>query len=65
MDIEQIKNLVDEVYENRPTKDVLEKCLLDIINENNKITNKDNTKLIEDMDKLIESIKIYLSVTSK
>jgi len=65
MDIEQIKNLVDEVYENRPSKDVFEKCLLDIINEKNKITNEDNTKLIDEMDKLIESIKIYLSVTSK
>jgi len=33
MDIEEIKNLVEEVYENRPKKDVFEKCLLDIINE--------------------------------
>lgn len=66
MDIENIRNLVDEIFEKRPTKDVFEKCLIEIINEKNKIiSNEGNRKLINEIDKVIECIQIYLSVTAK
>jgi hypothetical protein len=66
MDIENIKKIVDEIFENRPNKDVFEKCLLDLITEKNKILlNEDDKNLINEIDKLIKSIEIYLSIASK
>ena len=66
MDTEKYKKFVDEIFENRPTKDVYEKCLIELITEKNKIiSNEENKKQINDYDKLIESIQIYLSITSK
>lgn len=66
MDIENIKKQLDEIFEKRPTKDVFEKVCLDLITEKTKIIpNEENKKLIEEMDKVIESIHVYLSVASK
>jgi hypothetical protein len=66
MDIENIKKQIDDIIENRPSKDVFEKCLMDLITEKTKIIpNEENKKLIEEMDKVMESIQIYLSVASK
>lgn len=66
MDIEKIKKIVDEIFENRPNKDVFEKCLLDLITEKNKILSNEHDKnLIHEIDKVIESIEIYLSISSK
>jgi len=66
MDIEKIKKIFNEIFENRPNKDVFEKCLLDLITEKNKILSNENDKnLINEIDKVIESIEIYLSIASK
>jgi hypothetical protein len=66
MDTEKYKKLIDEIFENRPTKYVYEKCLTDLMTEKNKIIpNEENKKRINDYEKLIESIQIYLSIASK
>ena len=67
MDIEKMKSFINEFYEKRPTKDVYEKCLTELITEKqNIISNEEYDKnLIDKIDKVIESIYIYLSVTSK
>jgi len=66
MDIENIKKQLDEIFENRPNKDVFEKVLMDLITEKTKIIpNEENKKLIDEIDKVMESIQIYVSVASK
>ena len=66
MDIEKTKVLIDEIFEKRPTKDVFEKCLVELVNEKNKIIlREDNKNLMDQLDKLIESIQIYLSIYSR
>jgi len=66
MDIENIKKHIDEIFEKRPTKDVFEKVLMDLITEKTKIIpNEENKKLIDEIDKIMESIQIYVSVASK
>ena len=66
MDIEKTKVLIDEIFEKRPTKDVFEKCLVELVNEKNKIIlSEDNKNLMDQLDKLIESIQIYLSIYSR
>ena len=67
MDIEKSKSLINEFFEKRPTKDVYEKCLIELITEkHNIISNEEYDKnLIDKIDKVIESIYIYLSVASK
>lgn len=67
MDIEKSKSLINDFFEKRPTKDVYEKCLIELITEkHNIITNEGYDKnLIDKIDKVIESIYIYLSVASK
>ena len=67
MDIEKLKSFMNEFFEKRPTKDVYEKCLIELITEKqNIISNEEYDKnLIDKIDKVIESIYIYLSVASK
>ena len=67
MDIEKLKSFINEFFEKRPTKDVYEKCLIELITEKqNIISNEEYDKnLIDKIDKVIESIYIYLSVASK
>jgi hypothetical protein len=67
MDIENLKSFINEFFEKRPTKDVYEKCLIELITEKqNIISNEEYDKnLIDKIDKVIESIYIYLSVASK
>ena len=66
MDIENIKKQIDDIIEKRPSKDVFEKVCLDLITEKTKIIpNEENKKLLEEIDKVMESIQIYLSVASK
>ena len=67
MDIEKLKSFINEFFEKRPTKDVYEKCLIELITEKqNIISNEEYDKnLIDKIDKVIESIYIYLSVSSK
>jgi hypothetical protein len=66
MDIENIKKVMFDYFENRPSKEVFEKFLIEIIMEKNKIIlNEDNKNLINEMDKLIENVQEYLIITSK
>ena len=67
MDIEKLKSFINEFFEKRPTKEVYEKCLIELITEKqNIISNEEYDKnLIDKIDKVIESIYIYLSVASK
>lgn len=67
MDIEKSKSLINDFFEKRPTKDVYEKCLIELITEKqNIISNEEYDKnLIDKIDKVIESIYIYLNVASK
>jgi len=61
-----MKKHIDEIFEKRPTKDVFEKVLMDLITEKTKIIpNEENKKLIDEIDKIMESIQIYVSVASK
>jgi hypothetical protein len=67
MDIENSIKLINDFFEKRPTKDVYEKCLIELISERYSIiSNKEHDKnLIDKIDKVIESIQIYLTVASK
>lgn len=68
MDIEKEKSLIYDVFKNRPTKDIYETCLIDLIAEkNNIISNREgyDKDLIDRIDLVIESIYIYLSIASK
>ncbi len=59
---------LDEMFENRPTKDKWEKCLLDLILEKNKILSSEgehDKKMIEEIDKAIESIQQYLLLATR
>jgi hypothetical protein len=64
---EKIQKIIFDLLEYRPSKEVFEKSLLDIISEKNKIIKdvENSKKLMVELDKLIESIQIYLSVASK
>ncbi len=67
MDIEKAKSLINEFIEKRPTKDIYEKCLLDLITEKHNIMSKEDydKNLIDKIDKVIESIQLYLTIASK
>jgi hypothetical protein len=67
MDLEKANLLINDFFEKRPTKDIYEKCLIELISEkNNIISNEEYDKnLIEKIDKVIESIYVYLTVASK
>lgn len=66
MNNEKIQKIIYDLLEYRPSKEVFEKCLLDVISEKNKIIKDENSKnLIQELDKLIDSIQIYLSVATK
>jgi hypothetical protein len=71
MDKEQSKTFINDFFEdylkNRPTKDVFQKCLMEcIIEKNNLVSDGESNKdLLDRIDKVIESIQVYLSVTSK
>ena len=67
MDIEKAKLLMNDFFEKRPTKDIYEKCLIELITEkHNIITNEEYDKnLIDKIDKVIESIQLYLSIARK
>lgn len=58
---------INNFFEKRPTKDIYEKCLIELITEKNNIISKEeyDKNLIDKIDKLIESIQIYLTVASK
>ncbi len=61
------KKQMDEIFEKRPTKNVFENCLVEIIAEKNQILvgKQENKKMLEEIDKIIESIQKYLTVASK
>ena len=67
MDTEKAKEIINDFFEKRPTKDVYEKCLLELlILKNNIMSNEEYDKsFIDKIDKVIESIQIYLSVASR
>jgi hypothetical protein len=67
MDLEKAKLLINDFFEKRPTKNIYEKCLIELISEkNNIISNEEYDKnLIDKIDKVIESIYVYLTVASK
>ena len=62
LDIENATKLVKNFIEKRPTKDVYEKCLIELLIEKNAIMSTEDydKNLIEKIDKVIESIQIYL-----
>jgi len=65
--MDKAKKIINDFFEKKPTKDVYEKCLLElIILKNNIISNEEYDKnYIDNIDKVIESIQIYLSVASR
>lgn len=65
--LKEISENFEEYFKNKPTKDVFEKCLFDIILEKNKImSNPDYDKnQINKLDNIIESIQAYLSIASE
>ena len=67
MDIEKETTLINDFFEKKPTKDIYEKCLIDLITEKHNImTNEEYDKnLIDKIDKVIESIQLYLSIARK
>ena len=67
MDIEKYLSNINEFFEKRPTKDIYEKYLVELMTEkHNILSNKEYDKnLIDKLDKVIESIQIYLSIASK
>jgi hypothetical protein len=67
MDIEKLKVFINDFFEKRPTKDIYQKCLIELTTEKyNIIANQEyNKDLIDKIDKVIESIQAYLSVASK
>lgn len=68
MDIENPNSIMmKEFFEKRPTKDVYEKCLLELLTEKLTIVSNEeyDKNLIEQLDKVIESIYLYLTVASK
>jgi hypothetical protein len=67
MDFETLKNKINDMFEKRPTKDVYEKCLLELIIEKNRIVSNEEyeQKFIDELDKLIQCIQLYLTVASR
>lgn len=68
MDTEKAKTIIDEFFEKRPSKEVYEKCLIELISEKHNIMKTDaepNKEFIDKIDKVIESIQQYLSIASK
>ena len=67
MDLEKLNTLFNEFFEKRPTKDVYEKCLIELMNEKHIIMSNEeyDKNVIDKIDEVIESIKLYLSVASK
>jgi hypothetical protein len=67
MDIEVLQKNFNSIVENRPTRDVFEKVLIEAIIERNKIVSQPDydKRYIEMVNKVIESITIYLSVATK
>jgi len=68
MDLEKAKTLINDFFEKRPTKDIYEKCLIELITEkHNIISNEEDydKNVIDKIDKVIESIQVYLSVASR
>lgn len=67
MDLEDLQKNFNSIFENRPTRDVFDKVLIEAIIERNKIVSETNydKQYIEMVDKVIESIQIYLSVATK
>jgi hypothetical protein len=67
MDKENAIEIINEFFQKIPTKDVFEKCLIELmIEKQNTISNENYDKnLIEHIDKVIESIQQYLLVHSK
>lgn len=63
----EISSIINDFFEKRPTKDIYEKCLIELMTEkNNIISNKEYDKnLIDKIDKVIESINIYLNFASR
>jgi hypothetical protein len=67
MDIEKATTIINDFFEKKPTKDIYEKCLIELITEKHNImTNEEYDKnLIDKIDKVIESIQLYLSIARK
>lgn len=63
----KISSIINDFFEKMPTKDIYEKCLIELMTEkNNIISNKEyNKNLIDKIDKVIESINVYLSFASR
>jgi len=64
---ENLESLINSFFENRPAKNIYKKCLIELISERNSIISiKEYDKiLIDKIDKVIESIQVYLSIASK
>ena len=64
---ENLESLVNFFLENRPTKNIYKKCLIELISERNSIISHEEYDkiLIDKIDTVIESIQLYLSIASK
>lgn len=65
--LEKATSPINDIFETRPTKDIYEKCLIELITEKHNIISNEkyDTNLIDKIDKVIESIHVYLSVASR
>lgn len=63
-DFEKFKQLLPEIINNKPSRDVCQKCILELILEIEKLSNEEDKREIELINKVIESIQIYLDVAS-
>ncbi len=64
MDPDKAKDILYNFFTNYPSKDAFEKALIELIAEkSNVMSNEEYDKdYIEKMDKVIESIQVYLSI---
>jgi hypothetical protein len=67
MNIEDFKLIFNEFFRNPPSRDIYEKVLVELITEKNNILSnlEYDKKLIDEIDKVIDSINMYLSIIPK
>lgn len=64
MDID--KSIINDIFEKRPTKDIYQQCLLELTSKKINIMSNENydKKMIQQIDKVIQSIHYYLEVAT-
>lgn len=64
MDIDT--SIINDIFEKRPSKDIYEQCLLELTTKKINIMSNEkyDKKMIEQIDKVIQSIHYYLEVAT-